>query len=149
MATPKLDYDKAARGLVDAILLGDTPAATRHGVSQRTIENWRAKLKTDGKLVEAFGKKVALMQNREDETWLTRIPETMKVMLDRLRELMAKDDVQISEVLDGITRVGDLDLLARSMEARLAATRGKATPQTQPTGAGGGSVVQHPSSGGA
>ncbi len=53
MAKPKRDNDRAARALVDAVLLGDWKACEQHNGTDRTLRNDRAALETD---VEPFAK---------------------------------------------------------------------------------------------
>lgn len=54
-----LNYERAAAILVDAAYLGDEVAAKKWNVTTRTVENYRARLKTDSKLSELFARKRA------------------------------------------------------------------------------------------
>lgn len=54
MATPHLDFEKAAKVLVEASYTSDNKAANKYGVTPRTIRNYRTRLDEDENFAEVF-----------------------------------------------------------------------------------------------
>lgn len=78
------DAEFVALVLADAAMIGDEAAATRHGVSVRTVERYRSKAKDDEALAASVGeKKAAYRTSLRDE-----LIETTRAGLTRMRTLL-------------------------------------------------------------
>jgi hypothetical protein len=82
---PKYTPELASRILAEAEVEGDETVAKRHGCSVRTVQNYRARLKTDAELVETFRQKRAALTI----PWRERAEQTLRLGLERLEQLMA------------------------------------------------------------
>lgn len=69
-----LNYERAAAILVDAAYLGDEIAAKKWNVTTRTVENYRARLKTDPKLSELFARKRAAAEG----SWASELKRALQ-----------------------------------------------------------------------
>ena len=81
MARPELDIEKVAEVVIDAALLGDKMAATKHGLSSRSIRRYRSEHLADNEfLVEAIRSRVSAFVRLK---WELRLDMEMTSTLDR------------------------------------------------------------------
>lgn len=120
MASTKIDYDKAARILVDAAQLGPQKAAEKHGITDKTVRNYRRRLETDEELSAAFRRlsagAVALFQiqqaqaelgwRQEHHAALRRGMQVQQALFDRVMELAPKitDAKELKELIVAVGR---------------------------------------------
>lgn len=124
----KLDQEKVALILVEAMFFGDKRARERNHISQKSIERYRKQLDTDDNL--------AIIVARKKETfegdWAARIPKTLINCLDFLDRAAQQADPADHETIHAIAgaaklmaeigltkdiidaRLGRLDLPART-----------------------------------
>lgn len=86
---------------MDAAYLGDSEAAKKWKVTTRTIENYRARLRTDPKLSEIFVRKRAAAEGK----WATGLKRTLGSILDKAR--MIAEAVEPIEVVE--TELGQME----------------------------------------
>jgi hypothetical protein len=86
-----LNTERAARILVDAAYLGDTRAAEKWKITTRTIENYRARLKTDHELSALF----ATMRAAAEGNWKHELGRALTTGIRKLARLL--EDVTIAE----------------------------------------------------
>lgn len=114
MAQP-FKYERAAAVLVDAAYLGDEAAAKKWKLTTRTIENYRARLKTDSVLSEFFARKRQVAEGN----WSTQLRRALGVTLDKAVMIVECVEPLITEVQkDGTTlevpNIAALDMLIRA-----------------------------------
>ena len=93
-----LDYDKVATILVEALLFGDKVAANRHGITQRTIQNYKARLRDDTELSELFARKKSIVE----DDWVNEIKSAMIASIDFLKRASQEADPTNPEVIHAI-----------------------------------------------
>ena len=106
--TPQYNPERASEVLVDAILLGDGPAATRHNVSLRSIQRYRVRARSDAALAELVASKKA----KVEQDWTDARRRFLRRAIAKLEQLIdgAKPE-QIREVAGAIKIVGELDVV--------------------------------------
>jgi len=114
-AMARIDTDKAATILADALVMGDEAAAKRNGVTSRTIRKYRALLPSDPALSAAFRlKKSALDEARDEERleWDRERRRFLRASIAKLEELVAKANSveHIHPVAGAVKIVGELDI---------------------------------------
>lgn len=123
MASTKIDYEKAARILVDAEQLGLVKAAEKWKVSDRTIRNYRDRLGTDDQLSSAFRRLSAgavarfqLQQAQAELGWrqehIAALRETMitsRLLVERVRQILpdVKDPKELKFLLEAVGGIGE------------------------------------------
>jgi hypothetical protein len=145
MARPKLDYDKAARALVDAVVMGDKAAAERHGVSVNAVEKWRQRAKTDEKLTGAYGRMVDLLRERQDEYWLSAVPPVFKKVLRKISEALDDQDTPLEDLVKHAETLGRLSYTTEYLTGASGSDRDRASDPAE--GAAGQTVTPFPQSG--
>jgi len=123
MATPKLDYDKAAAILVDAEVMGDKAAGEKHGVAPRTIERYRTVMNVDEKLAEAVGKLTPVVKQ---EHWLASVPPVFRRIMEEILAALDREDVPLKELVSHAEKIGQLVYTAEYLagaSARVASDR--------------------------
>lgn len=112
MASTRINRDRAARILVDAITLGDKTAADRHKVSEKTVQRHRARLKTDlelSALVRELGKEA-------EHGWHFARARFLRRTLAKLDEMVqAATPEQFEHVIEAMKAAGELDLATEAL----------------------------------
>ena len=132
MAFPKRDTDRAARILVDAALTTDANACEKHGVTVRTLQNYRAALKKDAELSRIYEhmRKLALSGN-----WAEELEQTLNAGLQKLRALIqgaqSSDPDTIAAVTNAVLGMAETAMTRDLLAARLQ----DADPQLSPRSA--------------
>jgi len=129
MASKRIDRERIARLLVDAILLGDKTAAVRHKVSEKTVQRHRKRLTTDAELSEIVQK----LGRDAEHGWHFRRSQFLRRTLDKLDEMVQNagpDDFE--HVIEALRAAGDLDLASEALGLRDRDNReGPAAPEDQ------------------
>jgi len=105
----KLDLERAARILVDAAEMGDRKAAEKWKVSQRTVENHRARLRTNPELAALFGQFAKTAQATSAVSWAADRASVLKAAAARALTLLAKED-DLDKVSRLVEKFGELEL---------------------------------------
>lgn len=120
MATPHLDFEKAAKVLVEASYTSDNKAANKYGVTPRTIRNYRTRLDEDENFAEVFLK----LKKEADRYWLMGVPEAIEKgvkFLDRaFDELDPADPSAITAVTNAIKTLEEIKLAESVINVRIA-----------------------------
>lgn len=127
MAAPKkpktINYDRAAKILCDAVLMGDREAAEKWKTTIRTIQRYRIRLETDDKL----RRMVAKLQSLQDKDWASEIPGVLAEGMAFLRAAfvdnrhhggtLAADN--IDSLTHAIEALADIDMTRKLIAERL------------------------------
>lgn len=126
MAGANFDYERASRALAIAALEGDTKAATSEGVSVRTLQNYRKRLRDDDTLAQLFGSKKATLERE----WAHDIAPTLRAALAFIQRASAnldpRDPEAVHAMAGALKLVNEAGLAMRVIDARLAAIGGTA-----------------------
>lgn len=113
------NYERAAKALVDAILIGDRAAAEKYQVSVKSIELWRSRLQTDRVLRDFFRN----FKDEKDIAWADEIPATLTSLIGYAKELAQNGDRNNAEnlmfVSKAIETIADVALTWKVMDARI------------------------------
>jgi len=96
------DIDRMALVLADAFVLGDRPAARKWNVSTRTVERYRARMKTDKALSDLVAEKNAAIQHDLATLRVSFLREALVEMRAKLKE------GSLYEVAGAVKIVGEL-----------------------------------------
>ena len=120
---PTFNQERAAKALVDAILMGDQDAAKKYGVSLRTIENWRSRLDTDRHFAAFFQN----LRQAKDENWAVELPAALASCIDFLKragqEADAKNPDAIAAIASAAETLADMALTQKVVDERIRAAR--------------------------
>lgn len=115
----KLNLDRAAMILVEAAYYGDKKTAEKHGISERTISNYRSRLAEDGELSVFFHIK---KQEFEDK-WADELPAAIRAGIQYLakaaNEADPKDPKAIYSIAGALKILADVALTKKVLDARI------------------------------
>jgi len=124
---PAFNYERASAALVDAAYMGDKDAAKKHGVTTRTIRNWRNRLETDARFSSFFREKKVLV----DQEWASELPSAIRASIRFVRESAKESKLgnpdSTKVVADALKILAEVALTREILDARLAG-------QDRPTG---------------
>jgi hypothetical protein len=95
----QFNYIRAASALVEASLKPDKQVAQSFGVSVRTIEYWRQRLKTDLILQQEYRK----MATEKLAQWVSQIPDSLELAIGFVASAARTGDTTSPEMLKAIT----------------------------------------------
>ena len=117
---PAFNYDLASSALVDAAYMGDKEAAEKHGVTTRTVRNWRNRLETDARFSSFFREKKLL----SDQEWASELPSAIRAAIRFVRESAKEsklgDPDATKVVADALRILAEVALTREILDARLA-----------------------------
>jgi len=117
---PAFNYDLASSALVDAAYMGDTEAAKKHGVTTRTIRNWRTRLETDVHFSSLFREKKLL----SDQEWASELPSAIRSAIRFVRESAKEsklgDPKATAVIADALSILAEVAITREILDARLA-----------------------------
>lgn len=90
---------RAASALVEATLLPDRQVALSFGVSVRTIESWRYRLKHD----EALQREFRQMAQEKLSRWVSQIPESLELAIGFIAAAARAGNVTDPDMVKAIT----------------------------------------------
>jgi hypothetical protein len=135
--------ERVAEVLLEAFVSrDDRKTAQKHGITDRTLRNWRALLFTDPELSELFRSKKA----RVSEGWADEIPGAMRSTIGFLRKAAEEGDHKNPDMVHSVA--GALKLLSevsatwKLLDARLARTAGPDGAAARPSAAAGTGPAQ-------
>lgn len=110
---PTINYERAALILLDAIVMGDKPAAAKHQVNDKTVRNHRRRLKTD----RAFAAFFHAFREKKERDWKTVRLRFLRRGIAKLEELieLADSPKHISAVSDAVKTVGELQIVSDAL----------------------------------
>lgn len=115
----KIDYNRVAMILVEAVWLGDQRTAEKWGITTRTIINYRNRLVVDKKLSEIFIHKNEVFTN----DWAAGIPSAIRAAISFLQEAAMKADPKdpavIHAVAGALKMLAEVGLTKEVIDARL------------------------------
>lgn len=114
-----LDYDRTALILAESIFLGDRRVAQKWGVTVRTVQNYRQRLRTDDELsLICSVKKKELL-----DSWITELPAAMRAGTDFIiraaQESDPKDPNAIHAIAGAMKILAEIGLTKEIVDARL------------------------------
>lgn len=119
MATSRLDLDRVATILVEAVFFGDTRTSQRNGITTRTIMNYRQRLNEDSELSTIF----AIKKREFEKDWATEIPAAIRsgirFLLDATKYLEPTSE-NIYAVTGMVKVLTEIGLTKEIIDARLA-----------------------------
>lgn len=115
----KLDYDRVAIILVEAVYYGDIKTAERWGITERTIQNYRNKLDNDPELSGYF-----VLKKRAFETeWANELPAAIRSALRFIvragEEADPKNPEAIHAMAGALKIVAEVGLTKDIIDARI------------------------------
>ena len=114
------NYERAAAVLVDALYRGDVEAAQRHGVTRRSLYNWRYRLATDQRLAQLFDEK----RRQAEAEWVPQFVPAIRDAVEFLRraaqELDPTDPDAVHAVAGALKILSEIAMMKEVLDARLA-----------------------------
>ncbi len=111
MASPKIDPERVARIVADADIMGEESAANRHGVSVRTIYNYRKRAAKDAAVAEAYKSKKSLINEKLDNDWSASLDRALCTTVSKIDELVAKATLEnLRDVVGACKILGELKI---------------------------------------
>jgi transposase-like protein len=126
-------YQRRAEILVEAHLThDDRKTAERHGVSDRTLRNWRGQLSTDGEFAKIFQVKKFAAESQ----WADRVPSALRQCIEFVEKAARDGDHKDPKMVHSIAGAfkllseGDVTskMLDRMLEQRFGITTGVQAP---------------------
>ena len=115
----RLDLDRVAMILVEAVFYGDIPTAARWGITERTIRNYRTMLNEDAELSVIF----RLKKEKFETEWANEIPAAMRAGLRFLMRAAEDADHKNPDVIHaiagGMKIMAEIGLTKEIIDARL------------------------------
>ena len=118
----RLDYDRVATILVDALYRGDDYAAGAWGVTKRTIRNYRTRLRGDADLSAVFLEKKQL----KESAWADDLPPAIREGIEYLRKAprhLEYTAENVHAVTGSVKILAELDIVRTVLNARYAELR--------------------------
>ena len=116
----RLDLDRAATIIVEAAYYGDPDTAERWGISERTIQRYRARLDEDDELSSIVARKKTAFETE----WANEIPAALRSALRFLmragQEADPKDPEAIHAVAGAFKLMAEIGFTRDVLNARLA-----------------------------
>jgi len=113
---------RAAAALAEANLKTDKEIAIAYGVSIRTIESWRSRLKWDAELQEAY----RLMTTSKLSHWTSKIPDCLDRTIDFITKAAETGDPSNPEMVKAITgaigMLNEVQIIQEAIAAKKAQT---------------------------
>lgn len=110
---PAFDRDRAALILIDALLMGARKAAEKWEITERTVENYRERLRSD----PAFSVFFSRVQAKHAGDWKVVRLKFLRAGIAKLQELVAMADSpkHIAAVSEAVKTVGELQIVSDAL----------------------------------
>ena len=110
---PAFDRERAAFILIDALVMGAKKAAEKWQVTERTVENYRERLRTDPHFSAFFNR----VQAKQAADWKVVRVKFLRAGITKLEELVAMADSpkHISAVSEAVKTVGELQIVSDAL----------------------------------
>jgi len=120
---PTFNQERAAKALVDAILMGDRTAAEKYKVTERSIREWRDRLDIDSHFSAFFQK----LRDQKNESWAEELPAALASCINFLKEagqVAKRDDPDaIAAITAAAETLADMALTQKVVDERIRAAR--------------------------
>ncbi|MCE5419172.1 MAG: hypothetical protein JJ713_00050 [Acidithiobacillus sp.] len=116
-----LDYDFAATVLVECLYSDDAKIAHRYGITVRTIQNYRARMRKDARLSQIFAAKKAAFEREWASELAPAIREAIKFLQQAARSADPGDPEAIHAVAGALKILSEVSMTREVINARLAA----------------------------
>lgn len=118
MAKRRLNLERVAGILVEAAYYGDEVTAKEHGITTRTIRNYRSRLAKNDELSAFFRIKKQEFENR----WANELPEALEAGIRYLMKAAKQADPSepkaIHSIANSLKTLADIALTKRVLDAR-------------------------------
>lgn len=118
-ADSRLDYDRVATILVEAAFFGDSQAAERWGVSERTVQRYRKRMGKSDELSSI----VALKKENFEQNWADEIPAAIRsatrFLMNASRQADPTDPAAIHAVAGAMKIMAEVGLTKEILDVRL------------------------------
>ena len=118
----RVSDDRRARILIDAMYMGEKDAAKKHGVSIRSIMNWKKELGNDSEFSTIFRK----YANEREKSWADEIPAALEASINFLKSAAneaSPKNADVIKAISGATQVlSDVAITKDIIDARIAGT---------------------------
>jgi hypothetical protein len=125
------NYERAAKVLADAAIIGDVTAAQKYQISTQSIKNWRKRLESDPSLAQFFDDTKVKVENN----WLAEIPQVLSAFNKfflRAAELADPKDPRVIEAMaSGVKALAGIKLTQQVIDAGIA-QRGREEQEERP-----------------
>lgn len=110
----RFNAERAARILSDAIDTTDVLAATKHGVTTRTIENYRVRLETD----PSFAALVSKLRKASETQWQGERILALRTTMSKMVELVkgAETIADLPAVTQAARVLGELQIASEALD---------------------------------
>lgn len=114
-----INVDRATNVLVEAVFFGDKEAASRYGLSVRTVDNYRRRVNTDKDFALLFKQKKAEFE----KNWADEIPMAIRAgtrfLLKSFQEADYKDATVIHAIAGAMKILTEIGLAKEIIDVRL------------------------------
>lgn len=115
----RLDYDRVASVLVEAAFFGDSQAANRWGITERTVRRYRSKMGDDDELSSI----VQVKKENFEQNWAEEIPAAIRsatrFLMTASVEADPKDPQAIHAVAGAMKIMAEVGLTKEILDVRL------------------------------
>lgn len=133
----------AAAVLLDAAYTDDKSAAARHGVTERSIANWRNRLGEDAEFSAIFQRKRELAESRWADDAYIAMQQCIAFIHRAANEGDTKDPAMVHSIAGALKIVFDATSGKKLIDARLAAILRETRKATEPLAAEAGDSADH------
>jgi hypothetical protein len=122
MAAPNFNADRAARILVEATMskLTDEEFAKRHGISDRTLRNWRSRLAEDDEFAELF----LSLKSKAVDKWAGSLSSAIRSSIEFLaqaaKDCSTSDPASVHSIAGALKILADVAMTQQALDARFA-----------------------------
>ena len=115
-----INDERKAMILVDALYQGDKEAANKHGISTRSIRNWKKDIENDAVFSAIFQKKLL----ERDQRWASDIPAALNACIAFIKEAANTARKTDPDAIEAVTKaaqtLSEIDITRGIINARLA-----------------------------
>ena len=117
-----INNERKATILIDALYISDKEAAKKHGVSDRSIRNWKMDMENDPSFSAIFQKKLV----ERDKAWAEEIPAALNACIvflkDAANAVRKNDPSAIEAITKAAQTLSEIAITREIIDARLTGT---------------------------
>ena len=126
MANPVFDRPKAIQAILDAARTTDRKACQKHGITDRTLRNWRSRLESDPELTAGLTD----LGRAAERHWKVTANRTMGVLHQRMQELITLAGLEELAVLAKLhDSISNSDIALKALVGDSSDPEGAAAPE--------------------
>lgn len=122
----KVDTERAAEILVQSIYRSDKIVASEFGISIKTVQNYRKRMKDDESLALVFREKRQLIESQWADKLGGAILDAIEFIKRAAREADPKDPEVIHAITGSLKIIAQIDITRTAINARYALSNGSA-----------------------